>query len=66
MSCSLVIPLDTNEEFNDCWGQYVIIDMEEEPVSNLDYLTTSLVDLEEGKLKEEKDSYYELSYCTIC
>ena len=64
---SMVIPLETNADDgpDDGWGQYVKIDVKEEPVSNLAYLTTSLVDLEEGKLKEE-DSYYELLYCTIC
>ena len=65
---SMVIPLETNadEGPDDGWGQYIKIDIHEEPVSNLGYLTTSLVDLEEGKLKEEKDSYFELSYCIIC
>ena len=51
---SVVIPLDTNadEGPDDGWGQYIKIDIQEEPVSNLAYLTTSLVDLEEGNLKK--------------
>ena len=52
---SVVIPLDTNADDgpDDGWGQYIKIDIHEEPVSNLEYLTTSLVDLEEGKLKKK-------------
>ena len=34
---SKVIPLETNEEYDDGWGQYVKIDIHEEPVSNLAY-----------------------------
>ena len=39
---TMVIPLETNEEYDDGWGQYIKIDIHEEPVSNLAYLTTSL------------------------
>ena len=51
---SVVIPLETNADDgpDDGWGQYIKIDILEEPVSNLAYLTTSLVDLEEGNLKK--------------
>tara|TARA_B100001057_G_scaffold478467_1_gene548949 strand:+ start:188 stop:388 length:201 start_codon:yes stop_codon:yes gene_type:complete len=64
---SVVIPLETAKEDDDGWGQYVILDMKEEPVSNLAYLTTSLVDLEEGNLiKTENEYEYIDYYCTIC
>ena len=50
-----VIPLDTIEELEDDWGQYVIIDMKktQEPISC--DLTTSLLDLEEGNIQENND-----------
>ena len=60
-----VIPLEINEEDDDGWGQYIKIDIQQEPVSNLGYVTTSLIDLEEGNLKESIDEYYNY-YCTIC
>lgn len=64
---SVVIPLETNVEDDDGWGQYIKIDIHEEAVSNRAYLTTSLIDLEEGKLKEsENDIDYFDYYCTIC
>ena len=62
---SKVIPLEINEEYDDGWGQYVKIDIHEEPVSNLAYLTTSLVDLEEGNLKESNVKNCN-EFCTIC
>ena len=61
---SKVIPLEINEEDDDGWGQYIKIDIVDEPVSNLAYLTTSLIDLEEGNLK--KDNNYCTKNCTIC
>tara|TARA_B100000963_G_C22106784_1_gene443098 strand:+ start:304 stop:504 length:201 start_codon:yes stop_codon:yes gene_type:complete len=64
---SAVIPLETPKELDDGWGQYVKIDMKDEPVSNVAYLTTSLVDLEEGNLiKTENEYEYIDYYCTIC
>jgi len=61
-----VIPLDTNEDFDDDWGQYVIIDMKEEQVSSSCNLTTSLLDLEEDvNIQETKDKYC-TEICTIC
>ena len=62
---SKVIPLETNEEYDDGWGQYVKIDIHEEPVSNLAYLTTSLVDLEEGNLKKSNNKSCK-EFCIIC
>ena len=62
---SKVIPLDTNEDFDDDWGQYVIIDMKEKQVSNLNYLTTSLLDLEEENIQENNEKYC-TENCTIC
>lgn len=62
---SMVIPLEINAEDDDGWGQYIKIDIHEEPVSNLAYLTTSLVDLEEGNLKESKVKNCN-EFCTIC
>jgi len=62
---SVVIPLETPKELDDGWGQYVKIDIKEEPVSNLAYVTTSLVDLEEGIINESNDEYIDY-YCTIC
>ena len=62
---SRVIPLEINEEYDDGWGQYVKIDIHEEPVSNLAYLTTSLVDLEEGNLKKRTVKNCN-EFCTIC
>tara|TARA_B100000963_G_scaffold66258_1_gene54444 strand:+ start:2509 stop:2703 length:195 start_codon:yes stop_codon:yes gene_type:complete len=62
---SVVIPLETPKELDDGWGQYVKIDIKEEPVSNLAYVTTSLVDLEEGTINESNDEYIDY-YCTIC
>ena len=59
---SRVLPLD--EEGDDEWGQFVIIDMKEEPISNLCYVTTSLIDLEEGNSKESEYEYIDY-YCTI-
>ena len=60
-----VIPLDTNEDFDDDWGQYVIIDMKEEQVSSSCNLTTSLLDLEEENIQENNDKYC-TEICTIC
>ena len=62
---TMVIPLETNEEYDDGWGQYIKIDIHEEPVSNLAYLTTSLMDLEEGNLKKDNDNYCNKN-CIIC
>tara|TARA_B100000963_G_scaffold196657_1_gene171166 strand:- start:265 stop:465 length:201 start_codon:yes stop_codon:yes gene_type:complete len=64
---SMVIPLETNADDgpDDGWGQYIKIDISEEPVSNLAYLTTSLVDLEEGNLKEENNKGCN-EFCIIC
>jgi hypothetical protein len=62
---SKVIPLDTSEIMDYDWGQYVIIDFAEEPISNLAYLTTTLIDLEEGNLKEDNDKNCN-KFCTIC
>ena len=64
---SVVIPLDTNADDgpDNGWGQYIKIDILEEPVSNLAYLTTSLVDLEEGNYyKKNNKSCNE--FCIIC
>ena len=60
-----VIPLDTIEELEDDWGQYVIIDMKktQEPISC--DLTTSLLDLEEGNIQENNDKYC-TENCIIC
>ncbi len=62
---SKLIPLDTSEIMDYECGQYVIIDFAEEPVSNLAYLTTTLIDLEEGNLKEDNDKNCN-KFCTIC
>ena len=62
---SKVIPLEINEEYDDGWGQYIKIDIHEEPVSNLAYLTTSLIDLEEGNLKKTENNYCNKN-CIIC
>ena len=62
---TMVIPLETNEEDDNGWGQYIKIDIHEEAVSNLAYLTTSLVDLEEGNLKK-KNTNYCTENCIIC
>ena len=64
---SVVIPLDTNADDgpDDGWGQYIKIDIHEEPVSNLAYLTTSLIDLEEGNLKKTENNYCNKN-CIIC
>ena len=60
-----VIPLDTIEELDNDWGQYVIIDMKEEKVSSSCDLTTSLLDLEEGNIQENNDKYC-TENCIIC
>ena len=62
---SKVIPLETNLDDDDGWGQYIKIDIHEEPVSNLGYLTTSLIDLEEGNLKKSNNKICN-EFCTIC
>lgn len=64
---SVVIPLETNADDgpDDGWGQYIKIDILEEPVSNLAYLTTSLVDLEEGNLKKSDNKSCK-EFCIIC
>ena len=63
---SKVIPLETNlDDDDDGWGQYIKIDIYEEPVSNLAYLTTSLIDLEEGNLKKSNNKICN-EFCTIC
>ena len=62
---SKVIPLETNLEDDDGWGQYIKIDIHDEPVSNLAYLTTSLVDLEEGNYKKKNNKSCN-EICTIC
>ena len=63
---SKVIPLDTNEDFDDDWGQYVIIDMDEIHISSSYNLTSSLLDLEEDvNIQETKDKYC-TEICTIC
>ncbi len=62
---TMVIPLETNEEDDNGWGQYIKIDIHEKPVSNLAYLKTSLVDLEEGNLKKT-DTNYCTENCIIC
>ena len=64
---SKVIPLDTNEKtnFEDGWGQWVVLDIHEEPISNLEYLTTSLVDLEEGNYKKKNNKSCN-EFCIIC
>ena len=62
---SVVIPLETNVEDDDGWGQYIKIDIHEEPVSNLGYLTTSLVDLEEGTFKKSNVKNCN-EFCIIC
>ena len=64
---TIILPLETNADDgpDDGWGQYIKIDIHEEPVSNLAYLTTSLVDLEEGNYyKENNKSCNE--FCIIC
>ena len=60
-----VIPLDTIEELDNDWGQYVIIDMKktQEPISR--DLTTSILELEEGNFKKT-DSNYCTENCIIC
>ena len=58
-----VIPLETNEEDDDGWGQYIKIDIHEKPVSNLAYLTTSI--LEEENIQENKEKYC-TENCIIC
>ena len=62
---TMVIPLETKVEDDDGWGQYIKIDIHEEPVSNLEYLTTSLIDLEEGNLKKRNNKSCN-EFCTIC
>ena len=64
---SVVIPLERNadEGPDDGWGQYIKIDIHDEPVSNLAYLTTSLVDLEEGNLKKSNNKSCK-EFCIIC
>ncbi len=64
---TMVIPLETNADDgpDNGWGQYIKIDIREEPVSNLAYLTTSLIDLEEGNLKKDNDNYCS-NNCIIC
>ena len=64
---SVVIPLETNADDGPetGWGQYIKIDILEEPVSNLAYLTTSLVDLEEGNLKKSDNKSCK-EFCIIC
>ena len=61
----MVIPLETNEEDDNGWGQYIKIDIQEKPVSNLAYLKTSLVDLEEGNLKKKSNKSCN-EFCIIC
>ena len=64
---SVVIPLDTNADDgpDNGWGQYIKIDIFEEPVSNLAYLTTSLVDLEEGNYYKKNNKNCN-EFCIIC
>ena len=62
---TMVIPLETSDEYDDGCGQYIKIDIHEEPVSNLAYLTTSLVDLEEGNYKKKNNKSCN-EFCTIC
>ena len=62
---TMVIPLETKVEDDNGWGQYIKIDIHEEPVSNLEYLTTSLIDLEEGNLKKRNNKSCN-EFCTIC
>ena len=62
---TMVIPLETKVEDDNGWGQYIKIDILEEPVSNLAYLTTSLVDLEEGNLKKSDNKSCK-EFCIIC
>ena len=62
---SKVIPLDTNEDFDDDWGQYVIIDMKEKQVSSSCDLTTSLLDFKEENIQENNEKYC-TENCTIC
>ena len=62
---TMVTPLETSEEYDDGWGQYIKIDIHEEPVSNLAYLTTSLIDMEEGRLKKTENNYCNKN-CIIC
>ena len=62
---TMVIPLETILEDDNGWGQYIKIDIHEEPVSNLEYLTTSLVDLEEGNLKKKSNKSCN-EFCIIC
>ena len=62
---SKVTPLEINLDDDDGWGQYIKIDIHEEPVSNLAYLTTSLIDLEEGNLKKSNNKNCN-EFCTIC
>ena len=50
---TMVIPLETSEEYDDGWGQYIKIDIHEEPVSNLAYLTTSLDRFGRRKFKKK-------------
>ena len=62
---TMVIPLETILEDDNGWGQYIKIDIHEEPVSNLEYLTTSLVDLEEGNYKKNNNKSCN-EFCIIC
>ena len=62
---TMVIPLETKVEDDNGWGQYIKIDIHEEPVSNLEYLTTSLVDLEEGNYKKNNNKSCN-EFCIIC
>jgi len=62
---TIILPLETNEKYDNGWGQYIKIDIHEEPVSNLEYLTTNLIDLEEGNLKKRNNKSCN-EFCTIC
>ena len=62
---TMVIPLETKVEDDDGCGQYIKIDIHEEQVSNLEYLTTSLVDLEEGNYKKNNNKSCN-EFCIIC
>ena len=62
---TMVVPLETILEDDNGWGQYIKIDIHEEPVSNLEYLTTSLVDLEEGNIKKRHNKSCN-EFCIIC
>ena len=62
---TMVIPLETSSDDDNGWGQYIKIDIHEEPISNLEYLTTSLVDLEEGNYKKNNNKSCN-EFCIIC